>query len=68
MDKPADITPARKLRGCAAISLERRREIASMGGAAVPADRRSFSRDRDLARAAGARGGAAPSRRKDPGQ
>lgn len=63
MNKPADTTPARKPRGFAVLSLERRREIASLGGAAVPADRRSFSRDPDLARKAGAQGGSAPRRK-----
>lgn len=65
MDKPTDTTPARKPRGFAVLPLERRREIASLGGAAVPADRRSFSRDNDLARKAGARGGSAPRRKGD---
>ncbi len=34
------------LRGFASLSPERRKEIASKGGRAVPKDRRSFSQDR----------------------
>lgn len=44
-------------RGFAAMSPERRREIARKGGASVPADKRSFSKDRDLAASAGKKGG-----------
>jgi hypothetical protein len=47
----------RKPQGFAAISPERRREIASMGGKALPPEKRSFSTDRDLAKAAGRKGG-----------
>lgn len=46
-------------RGFAAMDPEKRREIARRGGAAVPADRRSFAQDKDLAAAAGRVGGAA---------
>ncbi len=44
-------------RGFASMTLERRREVASMGGRAVPAENRSFARNRDLASDAGRRGG-----------
>lgn len=44
-------------RGFASMSPERRKEIAARGGASVPPDKRSFSKDRDLARKAGAAGG-----------
>lgn len=44
-------------RGFAAMSKEARTRIASMGGKAVPAERRSFSTDRELAAQAGAKGG-----------
>lgn len=44
-------------RGFAAMSLERRREIAARGGASVPAEKRSFSQDRTLARKCGTKGG-----------
>ncbi|MEJ6790182.1 stress-induced protein [Brevundimonas sp. BR2-1] len=44
-------------RGFAAMSLEQRRAIASKGGASVAPEQRTFSRDSDLARAAGQKGG-----------
>ena len=44
-------------RGFASLSLESRREIASKGGRSVPAEKRSFSQDRDLASTAGRKGG-----------
>lgn len=49
-------TPKLK-RGFACMSVEKRTAIARMGGASVPANLRSFSQDRDLAAAAGAKGG-----------
>ncbi len=53
--------PIRKAakRGFAAMDAERRREIARKGGASVPDEKRSFSQDRDLAAAAGRKGGEA---------
>jgi general stress protein YciG len=44
-------------RGFAAMDPEKRREIARLGGKAVPAEKRSFSRDPDLAAACGRKGG-----------
>ena len=44
-------------RGFASMSSEKQREIASKGGKSVPSDRRSFSQNRDLASAAGRKGG-----------
>jgi len=44
-------------RGFASMDPERRREIARMGGASVPGEKRSFSQDRSLARDAGRKGG-----------
>ena len=44
-------------RGFAILTAERRREIASMGGRAVPASARTFSTDKELAKRAGAKGG-----------
>jgi general stress protein YciG len=38
---------------------DRQREIARKGGASVPDEKRSFSQDRDLAAAAGRKGGEA---------
>ncbi len=49
---------AKPKRGFAGMSPERRREIARMGGASVPADKRTFSVDRKLAIKAGQKGGA----------
>lgn len=46
-------------RGLASLSPERRAEIARKGGASVPAEKRSFAQNRNLARTAGAKGGAA---------
>lgn len=46
-------------RGFAAMDPERRREIARRGGASVPAEKRSFSQNRDLAASAGRTGGSA---------
>ena len=45
-------------RGFATMDPERRRKIAAKGGAAVPADKRSFAQDHELARVAGRKGGA----------
>lgn len=53
--KPSDV--ARKPRGFAAMTPERRAEIASMGGKALPANKRAFSVDSDLASRAGRIGG-----------
>jgi general stress protein YciG len=50
-------TPSR--RGFAALDKDRQREIARKGGASVPDEKRSFSQDRDLAAAAGRKGGEA---------
>lgn len=44
-------------RGFAGMSLEKRTAIARKGGASVPANKRSFARSRDLASAAGRKGG-----------
>lgn len=44
-------------KGFAGMSPERQREIASMGGKAVPNEKRSFSQNRKLAQAAGQKGG-----------
>lgn len=56
-------TPSKSRRGFAAMDPERRREIAAKGGAAVPAEKRSFSQCRDLAASAGRAGGSASPRR-----
>ena len=53
---PDDLPPKAK-RGFATMSAERRREISAKGGASVPAEKRAFSQNRDLAAAAGRTGG-----------
>lgn len=50
-------SPPRSRRGFAAMDPDRRREIARKGGASVPGEKRSFTRDRDLAANAGRKGG-----------
>jgi hypothetical protein len=52
-----EITRVAKPRGFAAISPERRREIASLGGRSVPKAKRSFSQNPELASTAGRKGG-----------
>ena len=47
------------IRGFAAMDPEKRREIARMGGASVPSEKRSFAKDRELASTAGRKGGEA---------
>jgi general stress protein YciG len=49
--------PPKQRRGFAAMTPERRREIAAIGGASVPADKRSFSKNLLLATEAGRKGG-----------
>lgn len=49
----------KSLRGFAAMDPEMQREIARKGGASVPPERRSFSQNRELASAAGRKGGEA---------
>lgn len=49
--------PPKSRRGFASMDPERQRAIAAKGGAAVPADKRSFSQDRQLAADAGRKGG-----------
>jgi len=59
------MNPTPKPRGFAAMTPEKRREIATKGGAGVPAEKRAFSRDRELAAEAGRKGGVnKPVRRK----
>ena len=52
-----DTPPSKAKRGFAVMSVDRRREIAAKGGSAVPPEKRSFSKDRALAVAAGRSGG-----------
>jgi general stress protein YciG len=48
-------------RGFASMDAEKQRAIASKGGQSVPAEKRSFSQDRELASEAGRKGGQASS-------
>ena len=57
--KPLPSSKPSGKRGFAALSPERRREIAKMGGKAVPKEKRSFSTNKKLASDAGSRGGKA---------
>jgi general stress protein YciG len=52
-----DDTKPKSNKGFASMTPERRKEIASKGGRSVPKEKRSFSRDKSLARAAGKKGG-----------
>jgi general stress protein YciG len=57
----------RKLRGFAALTPERRKEIAAMGGAAVKPEQRTYSKNRDLAVSAGRKGGEVSPKAKTDG-
>ncbi|MDB4966175.1 MAG: hypothetical protein JWN44_1864 [Myxococcales bacterium] len=49
--------PGNEKRGFAAMDAEKRRAISRKGGESVPAEKRSFSQDRELAAQAGKKGG-----------
>ena len=51
-------------RGFASMDEEKQREIARKGGESVPAEKRSFSKDPELASEAGRKGGPKRSRRE----
>lgn len=54
--------------GFASMNRERQRQIASMGGSSVPADKRPFAQNHRLAAEAGRKGGMASSgRNRNPG-
>ncbi len=53
-------------RGFASMDAERQRQIASKGGRSVPAEKRSFSQDRELASEAGRKGGQASGHSRHP--
>jgi uncharacterized protein len=50
-------TKPKSKRGFAAMSPEKQREIARMGGSSVPAEKRSFAQNAGLASSAGKKGG-----------
>lgn len=52
-----DTTRPKSRRGFAAMSPEKQREIAAKGGRSIPAEKRSFAKDRSLAASAGRKGG-----------
>ena len=56
---------AKQIRGFAVLDPKRRAEIAAAGGAAVAPEKRSFSRDRELAKLAGSKGGRASRKKRD---
>jgi general stress protein YciG len=56
-NKTPDPNKPKSRRGFAAMSAEMRAKIASRGGRAVRAEDRSFSKDPELARKAGQKGG-----------
>lgn len=53
----ADSQKPKSTRGFASMDPERRREIAKLGGRAVPPEKRSFAKDPTLAARAGRKGG-----------
>lgn len=54
-----DPATGKQRRGFAAMDPDKRRAISIKGGSSVPADKRSFAQDRDLAAQAGRKGGEA---------
>lgn len=56
--------PAAKRKGFATMTPEQIRKIARLGGQSVPAECRSFSRDHELAAAAGRKGGTISRKKK----
>ncbi|MFN3891595.1 MAG: general stress protein [Beijerinckiaceae bacterium] len=52
-----DVEKPKSRKGLAALSPEKRRLIASMGGKSVPKEKRTFARNRAVASAAGKKGG-----------
>ena len=59
MPHPTDPATGKQRRGFAAMDPEKRRLIATKGGASIPAAKRAFSVNRDLAATAGRKGGEA---------
>lgn len=57
MDSPDTGENRISKRGFGSMTPERRREIARLGGIAVPGEKRTFALDTDLAREAGRKGG-----------
>lgn len=57
----------KRLRGFALLSSEKRKAVAALGGAAVPANKRTFSTRDGLAESAGRKGGTAKRGAASPG-
>ncbi|EHM01198.1 hypothetical protein HMPREF9946_02202 [Acetobacteraceae bacterium AT-5844] len=57
VDEAAAALSGVKRRGFASMTPERRREIASLGGKSIPAEKRAFSVNRKVAADAGRKGG-----------
>lgn len=64
MPYPVNPLTGRAIRGFAAMSPERRKALATLGGASVAAPNRSFSKSQTLAARAGKKGGEASRRRR----
>ena len=60
MQEDTTVAPQRRLRGFAAMTPEKKREIASLGGRAAHASGRAHQFSSDEARVAGRKGGMAP--------
>lgn len=60
--------PVKRRRGFAAMDAGMQRRLASAGGRAVAAEKRSFARDPELARAAGRKGGMAKRVNREAGE
>ena len=63
MNNPDTQEKPKLKRGFAAMSPERRTEIARMGGASIPAEKRAFSLNKQLAQDAGRKGGTISTRK-----
>lgn len=59
MPKPTDQPSRVHLRGFASMTPERRLEVSRKGGASIPAEKRAYSVNRELAAEAGRKGGLA---------
>lgn len=57
VETPIDAPSGRKRSGFASMSKDQHRQASARGGAAQPADKRYFARNKDAARLAGSKGG-----------
>lgn len=56
-DQTNEATPGHARKGFASLTPERRREIAAKGGRSVKPENRTFTKNPDIAKLAGAKGG-----------